>query len=527
MTERLSLSQLDASTAVSAGAGVDADAAVGAGAAFAARVASGDRVGEAVVDRGVTGPAVDPRSLRVGIVHLGIGAFHRAHQAFYTELAAAVTGDLRWGICGVTERSAAVVDQLAPQDCLYTVLERGAGAAPPRVIGSVREVLFAGTAADQVVDRIADPAVSVVTLTVTEKGYRRNPAGRLDRTDATVAADLAGQAPRSVVGQIARGLQRRQARSGAPLTVLSCDNLTGNGPVLRALVEDFCAALPSAEGDRLAGWINSSVRFPATMVDRIVPATTDADRATVRAALGLDDAATVVAEPFRQWVVQDDFAGPRPAWERAGALLVPDVTPYEQVKLRVLNAAHSLLAYSGALAGYDLISEAVADEGLAAAARALMTEDAVPTLDPPAGLVLADYVDEVLGRFANPALRHRTVQIAMDGSQKLPVRLLGTITDRLRAGAEPYWATRGVAAWMAYVAARQDRRGRPLPVDDPLAATLAAATAGVESPAGLVDGLLAVRQIFPAELAASTTFRNLLIPELAELLSNVGVPTGT
>jgi fructuronate reductase len=466
-------------------------------------------------------PVVDPRAVRVGIVHLGLGAFHRAHQAVYTEQAAAATGELCWGICGVTQRSATVLEQLAPQDCLYTVLERGECAAPPQVIGSVREVLFAGRTPDEVVERIADPAVRVVTLTVTEKGYRRDARGRLDRADALVRADLDGAPPRSPVGQLVRGLQRRSVSTGAPLTVLSCDNLTGNGAVLRSLALDFCAALAPAEAEPLVGWIDSSVRFPGTMVDRIVPAATEADHEEVCRRLGFSDAGLVVTEPFRQWVVQDDFAADRPAWDKVGALFVPDVTPYETAKLRLLNAAHSLLAYLGALAGHDLVRAAVADDTLVAAATALMTEDAAPTLELPADFDVDGYIAQVISRFANPALRHRTVQIAMDGSQKLPVRLLGTIADRLRAGAEPRWAARAVAGWMVYVGLRRDRRGRPLPLDDPLAATLAARTESAGTPAALVESLLGIREIFPDELAASAAFRQLLVPQVAELLSGV------
>jgi fructuronate reductase len=249
-----------------------------------------------------------------------------------------------------------------------------------------------------------------------------------------------------------------------------------------------------------------------------VPAATDADRAEVRRRLGYADAGLVVAEPFRQWVVQDDFAADRPAWDRAGAVLVSDVTPYETAKLRLLNGAHSMLAYLGALAGHDLVSDAVRDERLAGAATALMTEDAAPTLDLPAGFDVDAYIAGVIERFANPALRHRTVQIAMDGSQKLPVRLLGTVRDRLRAGAQPRWAARAVAGWMVYVGRRRDRHGRPLPLDDPLAASLAAATSPARTPTALVDALLGIGEIFDDELAGSDDFRTLLVAEVTELL---------
>ncbi|MET7968360.1 mannitol dehydrogenase family protein [Micromonospora sp. NPDC005305] len=468
-----------------------------------------------------TRPAVDPRALRVGVVHLGIGAFHRAHQAIFTELAAAAAGRDDWGIAGVTQRSASVRDQLTPQDGLYTVLERGRGAAPPRVVGSVREVLFGAGDPAAVVDRIADPAVRVVTLTVTEKGYRRDRSGRLDVSDPEVSADLAGRPPRTVVGQVVRGLQRRSTGAAGPVTVLSCDNLVGNGEVLRGLVHDFLDALPEAEAGGLADWIAASVRFPSSMVDRIVPAATDDDRADARVVLGLEDRGVVVAEPFRQWVIEDDFAAERPAWDRAGAVFTSDVAAWESVKLRMLNATHSLLAYLGALRGHDTIAAALADDELAAAVEALMVEDVAPTLRVPDGLDLADYRRQVLERFANPALRHRTVQVAMDGSQKLPVRLLGTVRDRLAAGAVPRQAALAVAAWMAYVGEGRDVRGRELPLDDPLAdRLLAAGAAGAGDPGRLVDSLLRVEEIFGVDLPEHHGFRAALIEHVGRLTGN-------
>ncbi|MEU8264884.1 mannitol dehydrogenase family protein [Micromonospora sp. NPDC048999] len=470
--------------------------------------------------QGWTGPDVDPRALRVGVAHLGIGAFHRAHQAVFTELAAAATGRDDWGIAGVTQRSASVREQLMPQDGLYSVLERGADQVSLRVVGSVREVLFAGADPAAVLDRIADPAVRLVTLTVTEKGYRRGGAGGLDRSDPEVAADLAGRPPRTAVGQLVRGLQRRRSQSGAPITVLSCDNLSDNGQVLRALVHDFVDALPSSEATGLADWIAASTRFPSSMVDRIVPATTDKDRTDARRILGLEDRGVIVAEPFSQWVIEDDFAADRPAWERAGAVLTADVAGWEAVKLRLLNASHSLLAYLGALSGYDTIAAALTDDRLAGAVEALMVEDVTPTLRVPDGLDLADYRRQVLTRFANPALRHRTVQVAMDGSQKLPVRVLGTVRDRLSAGAVPRHAALTVAAWMVYVAQGRDRRGRELPLDDPMADRLRAAVAGADgAPQRLVDSLLRVPEIFGADLPEHEEFRAALVDHVARLMS--------
>ena len=299
---------------------------------------------------------------RAGVVHLGIGAFHRAHQAVFTEDAMAAAGSGEWGIVGVTQRSPTVRDDLAPQDGLYTLLERGAAARPPRVIGAVREVLFAGDAPDAVVARLADPAVRVVTLTVSEKGYRRRSDGHLDVDDPVVAADLAGEGPRSVVGQLGHGLLARARADAGPLSVVCCDNIVANGTVLRAVVEDFAAALPAAPRRELQSWLASSVRFPSTMVDRIVPATTQADRDDVRRQLGVEDRAVVVAEPFAQWVVEDDFAAARPAWELAGATITGDVAGWERTKLRVLNASHSLIGYLGSLRGHQTVAEALQDE---------------------------------------------------------------------------------------------------------------------------------------------------------------------
>jgi fructuronate reductase len=463
---------------------------------------------------------------RTGIVHLGIGAFHRAHQAVFTEDAMALTGEDGWGICGVTLRSMSVVEQLAPQDCLFTVLQQGAGTCTARVVGSVGEVLFARADPRAVPERIADPAVHVVTLTVTEKGYRRSADGGLDLDDPVVRADLGRDpaGPRSVVGLLVAGLEQRLRAGGEPLSVVCCDNLTANGRILRRLVLDFCSASGpggTAAREALARWVDGRVRFPSTVVDRIVPATTGQDRRTVRALLGVEDEGVVVAEPFRQWVVEDSFAGPRPAWELAGALLVDDVAPWEAVKLRLLNATHSTLAYLGALKGYETVARAVADPDLERIARELMSQDAAATLRVPEGLKVADYCEQVLQRFADPALRHRTTQIAMDGSQKLPLRLLGIISERLETGEEPLRASLGVAAWMVYVAraaaVQRAPGGLPLPLQDPLRDRLCSVATAAPTPRRLVEGLLGISEIFGTELPENTSFRDLLTEQVTAL----------
>jgi fructuronate reductase len=300
--------------------------------------------------------------------------------------------------------------------------------------------------------------------------------------------------------------------------VLSCDNLTANGAVLKRLVGEFCEALPRAEADRLAGWIAAHVTYPCSMVDRIVPTTADADRDLARSMLGLVDEGLVVAEPFRQWVIEDDFAADRPAWELAGVQLTKDVAPFELMKLRILNGSHSTLAYLGALDGYETVAETVADESLLTIARNLIAEDVIPTLAMPEGMNLAAYGEQVLARYANPVLAHRTVQIAMDGSQKLPLRLLGTVRDNLRVGRHARWAAYGVAAWMAYVASPAARTGMALPIDDPMADRLIAGARGKGSAAAVVDALLGFTEIFGEDLPQVGWFRSELISGVEELL---------
>jgi fructuronate reductase len=471
-------------------------------------------------------PAIDPRQRRVRLVHLGIGAFHRAHQAAYTEKC----GD--WGSCGVTQRSPRVAEQLAPQDCLYTLLVSDGTDIRPQVIGAVREVIYAGADPAAVTARIADPEVSIVSLTVSEKGYRHDPAtGRLRLRDPEIAADLAGRPPRTVIGQLTAGLAARAADDAGPVTVLCCDNLPANGPTVRGFVLDYAQgyAARHAAAAALPGWLRGQAAFPATMVDRIVPATSEADRAGVAALLGMRDLGAVVAEPFTQWVIEDRFAAPRPAWEKAGAELVADVAPYEKVKLRLLNGAHSALAYLGGLAGHEFIVDAVRDETLAASAYRLMIDDAGPTVQAPAGMEPDGYAEQVLRRFGNSALRHRCAQVAMDGSQKLPQRLLGTVADRLATGGTPAWAALAVAAWMRHVWTGRADNGRPFPVDDPLAGLLRSrlAEAGVACIAGeagegvdqagrVVGALLGIREVF-GDLTESAVLRELLTEHLARL----------
>ncbi|MBD5785418.1 mannitol dehydrogenase family protein [Cellulosimicrobium terreum] len=468
------------------------------------------------------------RPTQVGIVHLGIGAFHRAHQAVATEDAALATGETRWGILGVTQRSASVRDQLRPQGGVYTVLTVGPHGASPRVVGSVTDVAWPAEETPRVLAALAAPTTHVVTLTITEKGYARGSDGNLDLgavrrdLDALVREEqgtgpVVDQAATSAVGLLVRGLAARRRAGGAPLTVLSCDNLADNGRVLAALVgEAVDAGLPGADGDDLRAWLAASVTFPCSMVDRIVPATTPTQRDEVEALLGARDEGLVVAEPFLQWVVEDRFAGPRPAWERGGATFTADVAPYERAKLRLLNGAHSLLAYAGSLAGYATLAEAVADPLLAERARALQA-DAIATLEAPDGVDLAAYAQELLDRFANPATGHTTRQVAMDGTQKIPFRWGGTLADRLADGVVPRGAVTALAAWAAYVVG-EVRAGRV--VDDPRSDELAAIVGAAGSDADAVRALVRLPGLLP-DAAGSSLFDRVVDDVVAEV---VGAP---
>lgn len=405
------------------------------------------------------GPRYDRTRLRTGIVHFGPGAFHRAHQVpVYDALNAA---DPRWGVVGVSLNSASVANALNPQDGLYTLALLDA--APSfEVIGALQRVLTAGEGA-AILDAIAAPDTRALSATVTEKGYCYAADGSLDTDHPAIVHDRAGEGmPRSLVGWIVAGLAARRAAGVGGLTVLSCDNLADNGAKLGRAV----AVLAGERDDDLADWIAGEVRFPSTMVDAITPATDDALRERVAAATGHEDAWPVQRERFWQWVVEDDFApGERPDLAVAGVTLTHDVRGYELAKLRLLNGAHSTLAYLGIERGHRTVAEAMRDPALAAFVEQLMRQDIAPSLTPPAGLDVAAYVTTILGRFANPAIAHQLIQIAADGSQKLPYRLLEPMRAARAAGRPIERLAAPIAAWLRFV-----ERGEG--VADPLAARL-------------------------------------------------------
>lgn len=427
----------------------------------------------------VARPGYERATQAIGHVHLGIGAFHRAHQAVYSDDAMAA-GDRDWAIAAISLRSAAVRDALVPQDGLYTVTARGAGAADTRLIGSVREALVAPEWPDAVAALIAQPGVRIVTLTVTEKAYHTRPDRTLDQAAVAAAGD-------TLYHHLAAGLAARRQAGLPGLTILSCDNLAENG----ALLGQALTAWLDRTDPALRRWFEAECACPSTMVDRIVPAVTAADLDTVAAAIGARDEGAVVTEPFRQWVIEDRFAGPRPRWEVGGAQFVADVAPYEAAKLRMLNGAHSALAYLGLLAGHSFVHEAIGNPAIARDVEALMREEAAASLTPAPGQDLAAYADALLGRFRNPALGHRLAQIATDGSQKIPQRWLEPMADNAAQGRQSPRTLRALAAWLLHI------RGDGAPMNDPLAERLAAlwASAGADGivpalfgPAGLLAG---------------------------------------
>ena len=446
---------------------------------------------------GVLPPPYQRAGVAVGVVHLGPGAFHRAHQAAGFDRLLA--DDPRWGICAVSLKSPGVRDALAPQDGLYTLVELGE-ATRYRVIGAVKEVLVAAETPELVALRLASPQTRLVTLTVTEKGYCLGPDGALDLRHPDILADIAApERPTSVIGWLVEGLALRRAAALPPFATLSCDNLPSNGRRVR----DAVIALARLREPALADWIAATARFPCTMVDSITPATDDTLRQRAAAALGLEDAWPIQREHFTQWVIEDDLGADRDALSVI-ATLTPDVEAWERAKLRLLNGAHSTLAYAGLLRGWQSVRDAMGDADLAGFVRRLMLEDIAPTVRPPAGLDVEAYVEALLVRFRNPAIEHRLSQIAWDGSQKIPIRVLATVTDAIATGASLDRLAVPVAAWMRFVV-RQACAAVVL--TDPLQIELAAIGQACTGEAGPdVARFLALEAVFPRALASHDGF---------------------
>jgi fructuronate reductase len=464
----------------------------------------------ALATRGVQVPGYDRERIGIGVLHFGPGAFHRVHQSCYFD--DALAADPRWGIAAVSLHSSGVRDALAPQDHLYTlaVLDE---TTILRVVGAIKEVLVAPESPSAITQRLADPAVNIVTMTVTEKGYCLTSSGSLDFSHPELTHDLAQpNAPRSLIGHLCAGLARRRALGIAAPNIVSCDNLTDNGPRLRRAVVE----LAQRHDFDLARWIEDEVPFPRTMVDSITPATDAALRDMVADRLGVIDRWPVQREAFSQWVIEDCMQGAQPDWAALGVTITGNVAGFERAKLRLLNGAHSSLAYLGLAAGHETVAQAMRDPEIASLVRRLMIEDIAPAVVAPRGLDVADYIESILRRFRNPALRYQLLQIAGDSSQKLPFRLLGTVLDAVEARRPLERLCLPIAAWFHFARRKAQLGERVL---DPLAEQLFAIGIACSGDAAHdVRAFLSLERVFPATLVRHSGFVQALTDAYAQLL---------
>jgi mannitol 2-dehydrogenase len=456
-------------------------------------------------------PTYDRAAVRIGIVHFGVGGFHRAHQAMYVDRLMNDGLALDWGICGVgvMPSDRAMAEALTPQDGLYTlVVKHAEGHLEPRVIGSIVEFVYAPETPDRVLDVLCAATTRVVSLTITEGGYNFNQATHeFIADDPAIAADLApGAVPRTVFGYVIEALDRRRRAGIPPFTVMSCDNIQANGHIARQMFTSF-ARLKNPE---LAAWMDGQVRFPNSMVDRITPVTTAADREQLRERFGVEDNWPVVCEPFSQWVLEDDFTLGRPPLERAGVQLVPDVEPYELMKLRLLNAGHQAIAYFGYLLGHRYVHEAATDARLTAFALAYMDREATPTLRPVPGVDLDAYKQELIERFSNAEIRDTVARLCAESSDRIPKWVLPVLRHNLASGGPISHTTAIVASWARY-AEGFDENGQPIEIVDRLAGEVSeAARRYAEDPYALIGmaqlfGDLAENEVFRAEYLRIST----------------------
>jgi fructuronate reductase len=452
-----------------------------------------------------------------GIVHIGIGAFHRAHQAVYTHDAmAAEVGD--WHIIGVSLRSTEIVDALNAQGCAFSVIERHPDGPKAHKITSMTHALAAARDVAPVIAALANPAIRIVTITVTEKAYGIDRSGKVQRDHPAIKHDLETiDAPSGLVGILVAGLKRRKDAGLRPFTIVSCDNLPANGHLLRAGVIDFAQQIDPGLGQ----WIAEHVSFPSTMVDRITPAATAQTFTDAKRLIGHDDPAAIETEPFSQWVIEDDFPDGHPAWEQAGAILVQDVEPYELMKLRMLNGSHSLIAYVGQLGGYRYVRDAMSNDMFAKLVARHM-ENAAATMPPLPGIDFADYGAELVARFRNPEIAHETRQIAMDGTEKLPQRIFAPALQMLNEPEQLGTFALCFAAWLAVMCTRineADASGAAQTLNDPRAEDIVAALGDNQEAAAIYDRLAHLQGWMPEGLQESTLWRDTVITRLSLLLS--------
>lgn len=459
-------------------------------------------IASAPLPEGVLTPRYDRQQLQTRIVHFGFGAFHRAHQALLTDrVLNAQGGD--WGLCEISLFSGdRLMSQLREQNHLYTVLEKGANGNQAIIVGAVKECLNAKLdSLAAIIEKFCEPQVAIVSLTITEKGYCIDPAtGSLDVSNPRIIHDMQHPTePHSAPGILVEALHRRRERGLSPFTVLSCDNIPDNGHVVKNAV----LGMAEKRAAELAAWIQQHVSFPGTMVDRIVPAATEESLDEITRELGVADPCAISCEPFIQWVIEDNFVAGRPQWEVAGVQMVDDVLPWEQMKLRMLNGSHSFLAYLGYLAGFQHISDCMQDSVFREAAYRLMMNEQAPTLRI-TNVDLSRYAASLIERFANPALKHRTWQIAMDGSQKLPQRMLEGIREHLARGSDWPLLALGVAGWMRYVSGVDDA-GATIDIRDPLSEKIRLLVES-SSDAERVSALLSLQEVFGTDLVKNPLF---------------------
>jgi mannitol 2-dehydrogenase len=413
-------------------------------------------------------PTYDRTQVRTGVVHIGVGGFHRAHEAAYLDQLMNEGKALDWGVSGVglLAQDRRMQEVMTAQDCLYTlVVKHPDGSLHPRVVGSIVQYLFAPDDPEAVLELMADPGTRIVSLTVTEGGYLVHPVtGDFDADDPAIQKDLRpGSTPSTAVGFITEALSRRRQRDLSPFTVVSCDNIPGNGEVAHKMISAF-ARLKDPE---LADWLDSKVSFPNSMVDRITPVTTEADRALLAEQFGVEDAWPVVCEPFTQWALEDNFSNGCPPLEDVGVQMVKDVEPYELMKLRLLNGSHQAMCYLGYLAGYRYAHEVCQDPLFTKFLLGYMDQEATPTLAPVPGVDLEQYKHQLIERFANPEIRDTLARLCAESSDRIPKWLLPVIREQLATGGEIGRSALVVASWARY-AEGQDEQGQPIEVVDRL-----------------------------------------------------------
>ena len=444
-------------------------------------------------------PKYDRQKVGQSIMHVGVGGFHRAHQAVYADDLFNQGGDSRWGYCGVglLRHDARMRDVMISQDCLYTLVERSLAGDKARIIGSIVNFLFSPDDPQKVIEQMASPQTLIVSLTITEGGYYIDQStGELDEKNPDIQYDLAHpHEPRCSFGYILEALDRRRARGLPPFTLMSCDNIQSNGEVAKKMLTAFAELRDPV----FRNWLTENCIFPNSMVDRITPATTDEHRTLVKEKFKIDDGWPVMTESFKQWVIEDHFIQGRPAWELVGAQMTTDVLPYEKMKLRLLNASHQALCYIGMLLGYQLVHETMADQDIKKLVEKLMDDEVTPLLSAVPGVDLKDYKKTLIERFANPAIRDQLSRIAIYGSSGIPKFVLPSIEEQLHRGGPIKLLSFIVASWFRYLTG-SDESGKEMPMLDPMAPTLRerAKTAGKDA-----RQLLAMREVFSEELATS------------------------